>query len=76
MIHFFRELLRKIASSSLKSTNDAGSKKNASIQKLTGNDDKQFEFKDMKYLLVDFCEANSLSYDGLAPVVDWLRVNL
>lgn len=73
---YLSELLRKISSSALKST-DAKSpnSQSSSGPKLRSNGDKPFEFKDLKYFNFDFCEAHGLSEDGIAKVKSWLLKN-
>lgn len=68
------ELLRKISTSALEST-DGGSSSSAGA-KLTKDATKPFEFNDLKSFRVDFCESSCQKESKLAGVSEWLRANV
>jgi hypothetical protein len=73
MLYYLSELLRKISSSALKSTDAKSSNSQPSSgPKLRSSADKPFEFKDLKYFNFEFCESQALSDDGIAKVKSWL----
>lgn len=63
------ELLRKLSSSSLQSTDSSKSK---SGKKLCKNEDVPFDFDNLKNFKVDFCEIDSQSQESIAPLSNWL----
>jgi hypothetical protein len=63
-----------MSASALQST--SGSKTKTTKEKLTSNSEKPFEFKDLKYFKVDFCESSSLDLDKMTAVKEWLQANV
>lgn len=70
------ELLRKISSSALKSTNETKQMSNT-IQVKSGCEEQAFEFKDLKYLKFDFKEIISSDLENVNKnVVNWIQTRL
>ncbi|RNA31901.1 Signal recognition particle receptor subunit beta [Brachionus plicatilis] len=68
------ELLRKISGSALKSTGSSGDSK-MNFDSLIKNINKQFEFTDLKYFKVEFCETSSLEEEKMSYLKNWLIMN-
>lgn len=69
------ELLRKISLSALKSTNETNQSNSLLLNKK--NDGATFEFKDLKYVKVDFEEVTSSDDASVRKtVVNWIQTKL
>ena len=68
--------MRKISTSALESTSGSKNSSSSSSNVLTSDANKPFEFKDLKYFRVDFCEASSTNLEKLEPVKEWLQANV
>lgn len=69
-------MLKKISSSALKSTGKSNSDTKSDLSSLLKDDNKNFEFSDLKYNRVEFCEASSMERDRLKSLFEWLSLNL
>lgn len=68
-------MLRKISGSALKSTGSSGDSK-INFESLLKNSNKQFEFSDLKYFNVEFCEMScNQEEENLSNLKNWLIIN-